>query len=89
MMKAYGLDGRLAECAAAYPGLLPGRIVLQERGLYRAVFEEGERLAEVSGRLLHQAQSAEDYPCVGDFVMADAGSERAVVRAVSKNVPGA
>ena len=81
-MKDYGLDARLAECAAAYPGLTPGRIVAQERALYRAVFEGGERLAEVSGRLVHQAQSAEDFPCVGDFVMADTAPERAVIRAV-------
>ena len=81
-MKDYGLDARLAECAAAYPGLTPGRIVAQERVLYRAVFEGGERLAEVSGRLVHQAQSAEDFPCVGDFVMADTAPERAVIRAV-------
>ncbi|MGN0997530.1 MAG: ribosome small subunit-dependent GTPase A [Candidatus Ventricola sp.] len=82
MMEAYGLDERLRGHAAAYPDLTPGRIVAQERGLYRAVFDCGERLAEVSGRLLHQAVSAVDTPCVGDFVMADTAPERAVIRAV-------
>ena len=82
MIGQYGFDERLFACAAAYGGLVPGRVVAQERGWYRVVFEDGERLCEVSGRLSHEAVDAADYPCVGDFVMADAGSEHAVVRAV-------
>ena len=69
-MADYGLSGQ-------YPGSAPGenlcigRILAQEKGLYRLVYEAGELPAEVSGRLRFQARSACDLPAVGDFVWAD------------------
>lgn len=69
-MADYGLSGQ-------YPGSAPGenlcigRILAQEKGLYRLVYEAGELPAEVSGKLRFQARSAIDLPAVGDFVWAD------------------
>lgn len=45
------------------------RVIAQEKGLYRVCDGSGERLAEVSGKYRHQAQTVSDYPTVGDYVL--------------------
>ena len=76
-MAAYGLLGQYAEAAQACDeGFVIGRILSQEKGLYRLVSEEGEQLAEVSGRLRYHATSPSDYPAMGDFVMIDPHSQQ-------------
>ena len=70
-MKQFGLDGRFAEEAAEFPNLVPGRITAQERGIYRAVCPGGELAAEISGKLRFAAQTVEDIPATGDFVLLD------------------
>jgi ribosome biogenesis GTPase len=55
------------------------RIVEQQRGLY-AVDGEVEGLAEVSGRLRHDAVAPADFPIVGDWVLvASADTDRALI----------
>jgi ribosome biogenesis GTPase len=46
----------------------PARISREERGRYRVLDESGERQAELSGRMRHEAQSRLDLPAVGDWV---------------------
>ena len=76
---SYGLP----ENEARADGLCTGRVIAQQRGLYRIATAEGERTAGVSGRLRHEALSPSDYPAVGDFVLADTqtGGD-AVIRSV-------
>ena len=57
-----------------YPDLSPGRVILQERGMYRILSAEGIRQARVSGRFQHEAKTVSGYPAVGDYVMADLNS---------------
>ena len=52
-------------------GLVPGRVTVQERGSYLVYTEEGERWAEVTGRLRHEAPTPADFPAVGDWVALD------------------
>ena len=47
------LDDDFAPHAAA--GLEPGRVAVQHRGGYLVLTRDGERAAEASGRLHHQA----------------------------------
>lgn len=70
-MKQYGYTDRFAALAGMHPEYMPGRILSQEKGLYRLVTDRGEKLAEVSGKFRYQAAVVSDYPAVGDFVMAD------------------
>ena len=73
-MAAWGLIGQHAAWAQESRGTYAvGRILLQEKGLYRLVGENGEQWAEVSGKLRYQAQRASDFPAVGDFVLFDQG----------------
>ena len=76
---SYGLP----ENESRADGLCTGRVIAQQRGLYRIATAEGERMAGVSGRLRHEALSPSDYPAVGDFVLADTqtGGD-AVIRSV-------
>jgi ribosome biogenesis GTPase len=64
-------------------GLVPGRIVVQQRGGYRLVTEAGEIEARASGTLLKSA-SDEERPTAGDWVAVEPrpGETTALVRAV-------
>lgn len=84
-MAVFGLFSQYAALMQEYDeNNLIGRVLSQEKGLYRVISEEGEQLAEVSGRLRHRAVSASDFPAVGDFVMIDCTSSqsRAMIHGV-------
>ncbi|MDF2718266.1 MAG: GTPase RsgA [Paenibacillus sp.] len=53
----------------AEPGDAYGRIALEHTHLYRIYTERGDMLAEVAGKMRHQAQGRNDYPAVGDWVV--------------------
>jgi ribosome biogenesis GTPase len=46
-----------------------GRVVLEYNHLYRVYTEYGELLADVAGKLKHEATSRADLPVVGDWVV--------------------
>jgi len=50
-------------------GLIPGRVIIQQRGLVRLVTPLGEFSAGVAGRLVHEAAPG-DLPVAGDWVAA-------------------
>lgn len=64
--------------------LVPGRIALEHKHMYRVYTELGELLAEVSGKFRHEAARRSDYPAVGDWVALRVreGEGRATIRAV-------
>jgi len=69
LIEPYGWSAPLAEAFAphARAGQTPGRVVVQQRGAYLVVTDQGELRAKPSGRLLHQAVEA-GHPAVGDWV---------------------
>lgn len=65
--------------------LTPARVIGEERELYRLQWRRDETCwGAVTGKLQYRAQSREDFPAVGDWVLVDVppGSERAVIHAV-------
>lgn len=70
-MAAYGLSGQMAALAREHKDCTIGRILSKERGMYRLICEAGEWTAEISGKMRYHAQSAADFPAVGDFVVVD------------------
>jgi ribosome biogenesis GTPase / thiamine phosphate phosphatase len=62
-------------------GLEPARVAVQHRGGYVVLTEAGERLAEASGRLRHEAPRG-GLPVTGDWVAVRAGGEPALIEAV-------
>ena len=49
--------------------MIVSRVIAQEKEMYRIVSEQGEKLAEVSGKFRYNAFTVSEYPEVGDFVM--------------------
>ena len=97
---ALGWDERLATLLAyEAPGLVAGRILSEERGLYSVATAAGESPASASGRLRHEAEldPATPWPAVGDWVAMDPaanGNHRLIHRvlprrtAVVRRAPG-
>jgi ribosome biogenesis GTPase len=85
LIDQYGWSAELQDqfTAHAAEGLVPGRVIIQQRGLWRLATPEGERDAELSGRFAHAAGPAE-HPVAGDWVAAQAphGDGRARIQAV-------
>ena len=65
-------------------GLEPARVTVQNRGLYLVAGDDGEREAEITGRLRHEAEGGSDLPAVGDWVALrpSQGDGRATIAAV-------
>lgn len=72
MLETYGWSDALQSDFAphAAEGLVAGRVIVQQRGLYGLVTAAGEARAEISGRLARDAEAG-GYPAVGDWVAAD------------------
>ena len=67
----YGATQRYLTESTLYPGVSLARVVSQYKDLYKIVTEQGELLAEVSGKFRYEAKALADFPAVGDFVMVD------------------
>ena len=80
-MTEYGLLGKFEAYASEYSSQYKvARILSQERGIYRIISIDGERLGEVSGKLRYNACCASDFPAVGDFVLIDSECEHLFVK---------
>ncbi len=67
-----GLSERFIQEAAMYDGNLHlARVSAQHKDMYRVITENGEIWAGISGKLSYSASGADDYPVVGDWVLAD------------------
>ena len=60
-------------------GYTCGRVTLEHRNLFRVYTQNGEVLAEISGKLRHEATSRRDLPAVGDWVVI---RDRVIIHAV-------
>jgi ribosome biogenesis GTPase len=64
--------------------VVPARVAVAYGATFRVYLEEGETLADVSGRMRHEAQGRRDLPAVGDWVAVRRGdkADRATIHAV-------
>lgn len=69
LLEKYGWTQHFADGYEKYArsGYIPGRVILQQRGSYSIMTEQGEVHARPTGRLLHEADDI-GQPCVGDWV---------------------
>lgn len=65
--------------ASEFPMLSPGRIVIQQKGMYCVALEEGEVSAQVSGKLRYESEGEAVFPAAGDFVLLEGGAIRRVL----------
>jgi ribosome biogenesis GTPase len=66
-----GLTEESIQESKIYKGLFIGRVSSQSKNLYKVITENGEIVAEISGRFHHSVKEISEYPAVGDFVMVD------------------
>ena len=83
-MEQYGLSESFLKSADSFADLTVSRILSQEKGIYRLISSQGEKLGEISGKFHYDVRSKAEYPAVGDFVMADWNDQggNAVIRHV-------
>ena len=69
-LRTFGWDVHFESGFAQFAdtGLVPGRIVQQNRQLYSIYTAHGELLADTSGKLRFNTWGREDLPAVGDWV---------------------
>jgi ribosome biogenesis GTPase len=86
VLESLGWSPSFAEAFVPYgeQGLVPGRVTREHRGLFRVQAESGEYVAELAGRLRHEARGRADLPAVGDWValLPAAAGLRATIMAV-------
>jgi ribosome biogenesis GTPase / thiamine phosphate phosphatase len=78
VLAALGWDDRLgAMLEAEAPGLVPARVLTEERGQYLVAGAAGEGPASPSGRLRHDSEldPAAPWPTVGDWVAVEPGGD--------------
>lgn len=78
----YGVSERFFTEATLYSEYQLARVIAQYRGKYKIVTEQGEMLAEISGKLRYDTEELAQYPAVGDCVMVDIQPELAVIHRV-------
>ena len=71
-LRALGWDDFFADAAKGAPvNFVPARVALVFRGGYEVWTEQGEFLAQVSGRFRHFATNKADNPVTGDFALVE------------------
>ncbi len=83
MITAYGWSDALARDFEPYAaeGLVPGRVIVQQRGGYRLITERGEVEARAAAQLMKEAGETE-APAAGDWVAAEIVGDEALIRRV-------
>ena len=83
-LEKWGAGKEENQIAADNPEYVLGRVVSQEREVYRVVTEQEIYFARVSGKYRYDAVNPSDYPAVGDFVLMECMSreEPAIIQKV-------
>jgi ribosome biogenesis GTPase len=79
-VEAYGWSDALQANFQPYAdrGLVPARVVVQQRNLYRLAADVGEVEGRISGRFAHEAADG-GYPVTGDWVAVELKGDAAVI----------
>ena len=83
MLTSYGWSDSLQRDFEPFAarGLVPARVIVQQRGRYRLAAPAGEIEGHISGRFAHQAADGA-YPVTGDWVAAELKADMAIIAEV-------
>ena len=70
-MKNLGLTEDWIQESKQYKDFFIGRVSTQSKNLFKVITENGEIIAEISGKFHYHIKNHSQYPAVGDFVMVD------------------
>jgi ribosome biogenesis GTPase len=79
-LRDYGWSDSLQQAFQPYAaqGLVPARVIVQQRNLYRLVTNAGETEGRISGLFRHEAAEG-GYPVTGDWVAVEMKGDAAVI----------
>lgn len=80
-MKDYGLSDRFVNESKLCHNIV-GRVISQNKDLYKIVTENGIFKAQISGKFRYNAINISDYPAVGDFVTVDENDGNAIIHTI-------
>ena len=86
-LKNLGFTDRIYKIAEMNSGLFPGRVIGQNKEIYKLATATGELLGEISGKMRHLANKMTDYPTVGDFVLIDRDDQSSGKAIIHQIVP--
>ena len=71
LLKRYGWNQFFEQqfASLADEGLIPGRVIAQQRNSYTLKSEQGDLSAHIAGKVRYHARGIEDLPAVGDWVV--------------------
>ncbi len=70
-LEQWGVSEQYYKIASVHPEYELGRVISQERDLFRVVMEKEECLARVSGKFRYNVSAISEFPSVGDFVLVE------------------
>ena len=70
-MENIGLTEKFVQDSKIYKDLYIGRVSSQYKNVFKVITENGEIVAEISGKFHYNVKEHSEYPSVGDFVMID------------------
>jgi len=99
ILEELGWDSHFAEefQELAQPDVIAARVINQSKHAYRVHSEHGDLPASLAGKILHNIETGDSRPAVGDWVVIklDSTGQRAVIKSVlsrksrfSRKVPG-
>ena len=68
-LEQWGASEQYYKIASGYPEYELGRVISQEKDLFRVVMDKEECMARVSGKFRYNVSAISEFPSVGDFVL--------------------
>lgn len=70
-LEQWGASEQYYKIASGYPEYELGRVISQEKDLFRVVMDKEECMARVSGKFRYIVSAISEFPSVGDFVLVE------------------
>ena len=70
-LEQWGASEQYYKIASGYPEYELGRVISQEKDIYRVVMDKEECMARVSGKFRYNVSAISEFPSVGDFVLVE------------------
>lgn len=70
-LEQWGASEQYYKIASGYPEYELGRVISQEKDLFRVVMDKEECTARVSGKFRYNVSVISEFPSVGDFVLVE------------------
>ena len=70
-LEQWGASEQYYKIASVYPEYELGRVISQEKDLFRVVMDKEECMARVSGKFRYNVSAISEFPSVGDFVLVE------------------